>query len=92
MNREEQSRYVDLKDCDLLVDLREKGDQKMSLVDEGKEYFVRNGDPNGIRWKESSSYPFLISHQSKSFSRAFYIPLLSHRWNTFGDYCLFVKQ
>ncbi|XP_020288827.1 alpha-1,2-mannosyltransferase ALG9 isoform X2 [Pseudomyrmex gracilis] len=78
MNREEPSRYFDLEKCHFLLDL-----------DIGTETAL---EPNYSRLSDRftviRSFKFLDVSKSHSFFRAFYIPLLSHKFCTYGSYNL----
>eukprot|EP01117_Protostelium_nocturnum_P006465 TRINITY_DN2327_c0_g2_i4.p1 TRINITY_DN2327_c0_g2~~TRINITY_DN2327_c0_g2_i4.p1 ORF type:complete len:453 (-),score=40.07 TRINITY_DN2327_c0_g2_i4:251-1609(-) len=78
INREETSRYFNVKDCDLLIDLE---------LPNVKETYL-----NDMDWIALKKAPFLLSSHSHPLTRAFYIPFLSSHKNFFANYTLFEKR
>lgn len=76
LNKEEPSRYVDLKKCHYLIDL------DLPQVSEREPQYSRDGD----NWQVVASVPFLDIQMSPKLYRSFYIPFLSRRRNVFVDY------
>lgn len=77
-NKEEPSLYFNASDCHFLLDL-----------DLGKEtdlepIYAKQSD----LWRVVSSYRFLNSERSSSLARAFYVPFLSERFVTYGNFSL----
>lgn len=83
-NKEEPSLYFDIGKCHFLVDL-----------DVGKETLLEPiyADRRD-NWKVVRSLQFLNAEESNRFFRAFYIPFLSHRYLTYGNFSLLqsIKQ
>jgi len=73
-NREEMDRYVTIDQCDYLVDL--------DLVDQKEEHFVDKTE----EWEIVAQEPFLDNTKSPMITRAFYIPTLSEKKNTYASY------
>ena len=80
MNREEASRYVPLRRCDVLVDLLPRSDAS----DAGRRRAL-----HGSRrlWR---AHPFLDAEGSRSWSRRLYVPRASDKGNVYTDYALLV--
>ncbi len=84
-NREEVTRYVPADSidstCDFIADLE--------LTHQTEPpYSKRNGwDPNPV-----ASHPFLDAHLSRSPTRAFWIPKLSHHYNKFAPYLILQRR
>eukprot|EP01103_Thecamoeba_quadrilineata_P002442 TRINITY_DN1239_c0_g1_i3.p1 TRINITY_DN1239_c0_g1~~TRINITY_DN1239_c0_g1_i3.p1 ORF type:complete len:420 (-),score=61.35 TRINITY_DN1239_c0_g1_i3:43-1302(-) len=75
-NLEELSRYVDVSECDYIVDQDdEKQREERYAVDEES-------------WKVVGWYPFLDSESSPSPHRAFWVPFVSATKNKFNRYVL----
>merc|ERR1719424_1171009 len=81
------SRYVEVNDCDWIVDL-ELTDQKEP------SYVNRTGENSTHTWTFSRVYsaPFLDASKSPSLTRAFCIPYISHWKNTMARYLLIQKK
>ncbi|XP_042901366.1 alpha-1,2-mannosyltransferase ALG9 [Parasteatoda tepidariorum] len=77
LNLEEPSRYVNIKECDYIVDSDFPHFSKL------EPRYSR--DPN---WKVLFSVPFLDAARSHQFFRAFYVPYLSELYCTYVDYNL----
>lgn len=84
-NREEISRYVDICQCQYLVDLEFEG-QTTAL----EPHYSKNKK----EWKSINNYSFLDAANSNRFLRAFYVPLVSDQFCKFGNYLLLkrIKQ
>jgi len=76
LNQEEPSRYINVTNCDYLVDL--------DLKDQLEEHYLQNKD----QWEVVFNYPFLDVANSHQFYRAFYIPTISEKYTTFGKYVM----
>jgi len=75
-NLEEPTRYVNISECDLLVDLAVNSTSKK----EPNFSLLKN------RWETVYSRNFLFASKSKAFFRAFNIPFLSEQYTTFVSY------
>lgn len=76
-NLEEHSRYVDLKQCDYIVD-----------SDFPSESDLEPSYSRDKQWRVISTIPFLDSHRSSKFLRAFYIPYFTDFRCIYVDYNL----
>jgi hypothetical protein len=65
-----------MEKCDYLVDLQ---------LPDVTEYYFEKGHP----WEEIYSRPFLIGSHSNALTRALWIPFLSGKRNTFGNYSIY---
>ncbi|XP_033124840.1 alpha-1,2-mannosyltransferase ALG9-like [Anneissia japonica] len=79
MNLEEPSRYVELTKCHYLIDL----DLPKSTPLEPR--FSELSD----QWEAIDSQPFLDQERSDRIFRAFYIPFVSYRHVSYGNYTVF---
>eukprot|EP00466_Bigelowiella_natans_P004363 jgi/Bigna1/69697/fgenesh1_pg.9_\ len=80
--KEETSRYVEADMCSYIVDLELDGDDGIRYSSSG---FSK-------KWEEIESLPFLDASQSPTYTRAFYVPVLSERMNTWAKYKLFAAR
>lgn len=85
MNRDEPSRYVDVSECDFLVDLEIPYDNQASKHEP-------NYSADMEKWNVVKTEPFLISGLSSGLFRAFYVPFLSERHCVFGNYSLLERK
>ncbi|XP_050389903.1 alpha-1,2-mannosyltransferase ALG9 [Patella vulgata] len=76
-NLEEKSRYFDVKRCHYLIDL--------DLTTSSKTEPHYSGSH---QWNTIYSLPFLDASRSHRFFRAFYVPFLSRKFCTYGEYNL----
>jgi alpha-1,2-mannosyltransferase len=79
-NQEEPSRYVELRDCDYVVDL--------NLPDQQETKFWELPD----QWELVYAAPFLNADASKSPFRSFYVPLLTPQFTRFADYAVYKQK
>eukprot|EP01083_Nonionella_stella_P282701 961987_1 len=79
INREEMSRYVEIKSCDYIIDL-DLSHQNEPHYGELSEFEV------------VSERNFLNAAESPSMTRAFYIPVLSEKKNVFSKYQLLKRK
>ncbi|XP_078283044.1 alpha-1,2-mannosyltransferase ALG9 isoform X2 [Rhinoraja longicauda] len=77
-NREEPSRYVDIRQCHYLVDL----DTELETLREPR--YAANKDD----WMVVAYKPFLDATRSSKLLRAFYVPFLSERHTTYANYTI----
>ncbi|XP_077062583.1 alpha-1,2-mannosyltransferase ALG9 isoform X3 [Siphateles boraxobius] len=77
-NREETSRYVELKQCHYLVDLATETEAPL------EPRYATNKD----EWSIIADKPFLDATRSSRFLRAFFIPFLSEQYTTFSRYVI----
>merc|ERR1712194_840120 len=77
-NRREPSRYVEERECGLLVDLVLKGQSEP--------------EPDAQFWEPVKCMPFLDVEASRLPWRAFYVPGISDRHNTFALYCVWRRR
>lgn len=78
LNQEDVSRYVnETTDCGWFVDLCTK--DAPCLQDSGL-------------FQPIHCAPFLDAANSRSLTRAFYIPVISEVHNTYGEYCLYQRK
>ncbi|CAG9538201.1 unnamed protein product [Cercopithifilaria johnstoni] len=81
LNREEISRYADIRQCDFLIDLETSDTTKL--------------EPNYAEqtniWRSVMKKKFLLSSYSHPIYRSFYIPFITGSKNTYGDYHLFER-
>ncbi|KAI0308111.1 asparagine-linked glycosylation 9 protein isoform a [Multifurca ochricompacta] len=82
LNKEEPMHYVDVSNCDYLVDLDFPHDPIESTYE--PRYFL-----DDKTWERVSCLPFLDVRHSSRLTRAFWIPgQMWQSWNRFGEYCL----
>ena len=95
-NREEVSRYVEVGECDWIVDLllegQKEGEYRVRRV--VKEEVVEGGKTCrvGWVWRVVGRWRFLDADKSARWSRAVYIPWLSERGNRWGEYQLLERE
>uniref|UniRef100_UPI0035901F93 alpha-1,2-mannosyltransferase ALG9 isoform X1 n=1 Tax=Myxine glutinosa TaxID=7769 RepID=UPI0035901F93 len=77
-NHEEASRYVDLARCDYLVDL------DLGQASEREPRYTVDTE----RWISVVQRPFLDVMRSSRLLRAFYVPFLSKKYTTYGNYSI----
>ncbi|XP_055329427.1 alpha-1,2-mannosyltransferase ALG9-like [Paramacrobiotus metropolitanus] len=82
-NKEEPSRYIDPCQCDYLVDLDNPG-RETAL----EPSYVSKSNEWNIVYREK----FLDASNSHRIYRAFYVPFLSERMCSFGDYVLLNRK
>lgn len=82
-NKEEVSRYVDVCQCRYFVDFDVDGTESAL-----EPRYVRNGD----EWTVVYSEKFLNAAMSHRVLRAFYVPWLSEKFCSFGDYVLLRRK
>jgi len=80
LNREDISRYVDVTQCDLLID-SDFQDQRE------KRYFLDQG-----HWVVLKEVPILDAGRSPWWARAFYLPKISQQSNVWGRYFILKRQ
>jgi alpha-1,2-mannosyltransferase len=89
-NKEELTRYfAPLSNCEYMVDFLED-----SQLPEFWEDRFEGGGPlveSGFKWETLYSADFLVASKSRSPFRAFYIPLLSAKYNVYGSYVVAKK-
>ncbi|OZC07174.1 plasmid Maintenance Protein [Onchocerca flexuosa] len=78
LNREEISRYIDIRQCDFLIDL-ETLDTTILEPNYAKQTSI---------WRSVVKKKFLLSSYSHPIDRSFYIPFVTGHNNVFGDYHL----
>ena len=78
LNQEESSRYVEMEECDYIVDLRFENEEKNMLR-------ILEED-----WKEVVEFPFLDGEKTSVLHRSLYLPFLDGR--RFAKYVLFERQ
>uniref|UniRef100_A0A915Q075 Mannosyltransferase n=1 Tax=Setaria digitata TaxID=48799 RepID=A0A915Q075_9BILA len=78
LNQEESSRYVDIDQCDFLVDLETPNTTVLE-----PNYAAQTSS-----WRSVVKKKFLLSAYSHPFYRAFYIPFITGSNNVYGDYHL----
>ncbi|OXA52135.1 alpha-1,2-mannosyltransferase ALG9 [Folsomia candida] len=81
-NREEPTRYVNISDCDYLVDLIDP--DRFSAKE--PNYAANTAD-----WRILAEQDFLNSAKSHQFFRAFYVPWFSSQYTTYDSY-VFMKR
>ncbi|XP_069752071.1 alpha-1,2-mannosyltransferase ALG9 isoform X6 [Narcine bancroftii] len=77
-NREEPSRYVDIRQCHYLVDL--------DIESETPREPRYSADKDN--WMVIAYKPFLDASRSSKFFRAFYVPFLSEQHTTYANYTI----
>ncbi|KRZ38612.1 Alpha-1,2-mannosyltransferase ALG9 [Trichinella pseudospiralis] len=80
-NREELSRYVQLNDCDFLVDLSTNRSTRFE-----PDYMA---DRNV--WKMIYSKPFLLLDRCSRWLRSYYVPILQKKHCSYGNYAVLSK-
>ncbi|KAL3995542.1 hypothetical protein ACH3XW_26230 [Acanthocheilonema viteae] len=78
LNREEVSRYVDIEQCDFLIDL-ETPDTTVLEPNYAKQTSI---------WRSVVKKKFLLSSCSHPIYRSFYVPFITGSNNVYGDYHL----
>ncbi|XP_046854479.1 alpha-1,2-mannosyltransferase ALG9-like [Xenia sp. Carnegie-2017] len=78
MNKEEESRYIDVKYCHFLMDL---STSRITLLEPSYSLDRKN-------WDVVISKPFLDSYRTPHLYRPFYIPFLSQQFNVYTGYSL----
>ncbi|ODM96605.1 Alpha-1,2-mannosyltransferase ALG9 [Orchesella cincta] len=82
-NLEEPTRYVNITQCDYLVDLSDP--ERVTPLE--PNYAAKTSE-----WKVLSEYPFLNPAKSHVFFRAFYIPIISAKYTTYDSYVLLDRK
>ncbi|XP_050306990.1 alpha-1,2-mannosyltransferase ALG9 [Anthonomus grandis grandis] len=77
-NKEDLSLYFDISKCHFLLDLDLDKETALEPI-----YAKRTDD-----WKVISSYKFLNAEKSNRLARAFYVPFVSERFVSFGNFSL----
>ncbi|KRX52756.1 Alpha-1,2-mannosyltransferase ALG9 [Trichinella sp. T9] len=80
-NREELSRYVQLNECDFLVDLSTNRSTRLE-----PDYMA---DRNA--WKIIYSKPFLLLDRCNRWLRSYYVPILQKKYCSYGNYAILSK-
>eukprot|EP00043_Microstomoeca_roanoka_P012472 m.120748 g.120748 ORF g.120748 m.120748 type:complete len:158 (+) comp15505_c0_seq1:1402-1875(+) len=81
LNKEEPSRYVDINDCDLLVDF-----ESVATTALEPNYRTTHG------WKQKVCIPFLDSAATTNMlARALYLPFQPSTGAVFRPYCLYTR-
>lgn len=81
LNQENMFMYSNYSNCDFLLDFdTEKYTELEPNYTEREE------------WKVIKSLPFLNNEKSSNWFRAFYIPFVSYRYNTFGNFNLLQRN
>ncbi|VDK82828.1 unnamed protein product [Litomosoides sigmodontis] len=81
LNRREISRYVDIKQCDFLIDL-ETSDITLLEPNYAEQTSI---------WRSVMKKKFLLSSYSHPVYRSFYIPFITGSNNVYGNYHLFER-
>ncbi|XP_030749642.1 alpha-1,2-mannosyltransferase ALG9 [Sitophilus oryzae] len=77
-NKEEPSLYYNVNHCHFLLDLDLNKETELEPI------YSKRTD----RWKVVTSYRFLNAEMSNQFARAFYVPFLTDKYVTFGNFSL----
>ncbi|KRZ83276.1 Alpha-1,2-mannosyltransferase ALG9 [Trichinella sp. T8] len=80
-NREELSRYVQLNECDFLVDLSTNRSTRLE-----PDYMA---DRNA--WKIIYNKPFLLLDRCNRWLRSYYVPILQKKYCSYGNYAILSK-
>jgi len=81
LNQEEVDRYVDVSECDYMIDL--------DLPYQNEDHYCLDSDT----WQTLALYPFLdVERSTSAFFRAFYFPGRSDLHNAYGQYCLLRRR